>query len=110
MAPTLRDPQKALIESRRQTLLFLGQSVETSMHRRLEATANRLARLASKLDALDPQGVMDRGYAYVRDKDGLITRASDALPGMQVEIHFRDGSVAARILNEEERKLCENDG
>ena len=75
------------------------------MHRRMETSANRLGRLASKLDALNPAGVMDRGYAYVRAKDGLITSAAEARPGTQVEICFRDGSVAARILNEEERKL-----
>ena len=109
-APVMRDPGKVLVENRRQDVQRLCQIAETSMQRRMDSAENRLGRFASKLDALNPAGVMDRGYAYVRGESGLITRAAEARPGTQVEICFCDGSLAARILNQEERKLPENDG
>ena len=109
-APVMRDPGKVLVENRRQDVRRLCQTAETSMQRRMDSAENHLGRFVSKLDALNPAGVMDRGYAYVRGENGLITRAAEVQPGTQVEICFRDGSLAAHILKQEERKLPENDG
>ena len=65
----------------------------------MERLDNRLGRLADKLDALNPAGVLDRGYAYVT-RAGAVCASVDALKdGDQVVLHLRDGRAEAQILS-----------
>ena len=59
--------------------------------------AARLAALARTLATLDPEAVLGRGYAIVRDARGHVL-ASAALAGKEprLAIQFADGRVAAR--------------
>lgn len=54
--------------------------------------------LAGRLQALNPKGVLQRGYAIVHAIDGLRTRAADVRPEEEVRVEFHDGDVEARIL------------
>ena len=65
---------------------------------RLERDRARLDRSAGLLDALSYQGVLQRGYALVRDADGHVVRSADApAPGQAVSLTFADGSRNAVI-------------
>ena len=54
----------------------------------------RCAHLALRLAALDPQRVLERGYAWLSDASGhALTRASAFVAGQEVQATLSDGSV-----------------
>ena len=69
-----------------------------AMARRFEAASSDLSRIWSACEALDPAGVLARGYAIVRDADGRIVHETGQVhPGQTIEIRLTDGSIAARV-------------
>ncbi|PZQ49473.1 MAG: exodeoxyribonuclease VII large subunit [Rhodovulum sulfidophilum] len=59
--------------------------------------AARLAALTRTLETLDPEKVLGRGYAIVRDARGhVVSSAEPAGREARLEIQFADGRVAAR--------------
>ena len=61
---------------------------------------NRLHRTGAKLDALNPSGVLERGYAYLTDGKSVLSSVAELAPGMRVDVRMRDGSVRAEILDQ----------
>ncbi|WP_457427017.1 exodeoxyribonuclease VII large subunit, partial [Roseateles sp. P5_E7] len=59
----------------------------------------RLDALQARLQALDPQHVLARGYAWLDDgQGGAITSVHALLPGHEVRAVLADGSVDLRVL------------
>ncbi|WP_417069896.1 exodeoxyribonuclease VII large subunit [Niveibacterium terrae] len=64
----------------------------------LTTRRERIANLASHLDHLNPQAVLDRGYSIVRRADGgLLRSARDTNQGEMLTIHPARGQIEARI-------------
>ena len=62
--------------------------------RRLEQERIRLTAAAEKLSALNPLGVLDRGYALIyAPGDRMITSAEAAREKQELSIRFADGWV-----------------
>ena len=69
---------------------------------RLERTAARVAALEQSLAHLNPQAVLERGYAIVARADGAIVyEAAQVAPGDDVELRFARGAAAAKITRRE---------
>lgn len=110
-SPLFRDPAQVLIVGRREALEALWERCIAAQRARLERQRNRLEHLTGKLEALNPAGVLDRGYAYLTNSEGVCTSAAQLQAGMQVEVHLRDGRADAHILNttlaQEDQNGCE---
>jgi len=50
-----------------------------------------------RIVALSPEAILQRGYAIVRDRDGLCRSTAGLSPGVTVQIYFGDGMVTATI-------------
>lgn len=62
------------------------------------ATRERLAAWSSRLRGLDPEQVLRRGFALVRDASGkLIKDASGVPPGAAIDVVLRDGALRATV-------------
>ena len=87
----LRAPPPARVR-----LSGLTESWSRLGHQRIARAYDRVAALAQNLAHLNPQGVLDRGYALVRDASGgIIARAGQLAAGDPVSITFaRDGADA----------------
>lgn len=84
----------------------LRAGLSTQMMRRRHARLSMLAGLAGKLEALDPQRVLERGYAIVRAASGqVVADAARVREGEVVDIRFARGEVRARV---EERRGCDD--
>ena len=60
----------------------------------LRAEQERLHRIALRLDALAPQRVLERGYAWLQDAQGHpLTRAAQAQPGQPLTASLSDGQL-----------------
>ena len=67
----------------------------------LSRSSRRLSLSSRALSALDPEGVVRRGYAVVF-KDGKCVPEAGALrAGDAIEVHMRGGNVAAEVTNGE---------
>jgi exodeoxyribonuclease VII large subunit len=57
-----------------------------------------LETLTSKLDALSPLKVLDRGYSLARGPDGKVLRSHQGLsPGDAVTVTLRDGDLRTHV-------------
>ncbi len=65
----------------------------------LERRNGALALVQARLQALSPQGVLQRGYSYCVDADSgaVVPRAAQTHPQQRLRLHFADGTAAARV-------------
>ena len=58
----------------------------------------RLARAQALLDSLNPDAVLARGYAIVRDADGVVLRnAAKTTPGSEIAAQLGNGTLVAEV-------------
>jgi exodeoxyribonuclease VII large subunit len=75
-----------------------AKAAEMALKRQLETQSRRLDRAGKLLEAYSYQGVLDRGYALVRDEAGGVIRTKAATSSRQsVSLTFADGDVGAVI-------------
>ncbi len=83
----------------------IGQRLDDVLERmrviqshRLAASGARISSLSKQLEALNPKGLMERGYVRV-ERDGVpIHRGADVSAGDTVRLHFADSPRDARIV------------
>jgi exodeoxyribonuclease VII large subunit len=84
----------APLAARRTRLDQLAQRLTAAVEDRLAGATGQLDRAAWRLGALDPQRVLERGYAWLQDEAGRpVTRAAQAAPGDALTATLADGQV-----------------
>lgn len=91
----LRRPQYQL-EEKRQSLERLLHETQRAMSRGLEARRRQLESLQSRLQALNPSAVLERGFVRIEQEGRIVARSSDLAPG-PARLCFADGFVDIRI-------------
>ena len=87
-----------LWENAGQTLDTLCRNLEQAGTRRLEERQQKLDLLAAKLGALDPYGVLRRGYTITENAQGRAVRQpSDLHPGDTLVTRFAQGAVVSQV-------------
>ncbi len=83
----------------RDRLRDLASRQEHAFDRQLRTAQERLKNNASMLTTLSYQGVLARGFALVRDRNGqLITSASEACQAQALDLQFADDRVEALVV------------
>lgn len=78
----------------------IGLRLDVALSSRLAAQKSRVERAAQALQLLNPQQVLDRGYAVVFDGDGrALTDAATVTPGADIRIQLRRGEIGARVTD-----------
>jgi exodeoxyribonuclease VII large subunit len=68
------------------------------LQRQVEAARQRLADLGRLLETVNPDAILDRGYARVTTRDGAtLTSAAAARAAGGLTLRFRDGVVDAKV-------------
>ena len=76
----------------------LTTRMERAMDTSLTIKGRTLDALSMKMEGLNPNSVLERGYSFIKDGDGnVITSVKDLFPGTDVTIAMRDGSALAKI-------------
>ena len=92
-------PRRMMIERRETALQALAARLPLALTRRRDALERRLSLASRSLAALDPEGVVKRGYAVVF-KDGKCVPEARALrAGDAIELHMRGGNVGAEVTD-----------
>ena len=84
------------IERARERVVAFGERSQRSVRALLEQRGARLERATQLLTAFSYREVLKRGFALVRNGDGLPLRSVAAVSsGMRLDIEFADGRVSA---------------
>ncbi len=100
----LRDRLVALrlnrqVEREKDAIALLRQQLVRSTKRRLEQANQHCHLLQQKLATLDPQAVLQRGYAVAREEDGNIVRSSAELAlDQELLIQLGQGRVKVKVI------------
>ena len=103
MAQSLGHAMQLALEQEKHKLESLSRDLPKVLDGRLMHSRHRLERAQLRLDMLDPQLVLQRGYAWLADLEGhAITSVKTTHPGQPVRATLADGqvdlTVAARRL------------
>ena len=80
-------------------IAMAGMRLDSAAEKRLARQEEQLARMKTRLAALNPASVLERGYALVMDGDKVVTGAAQANEVSEMTLRFHDGSV--RVHREE---------
>jgi exodeoxyribonuclease VII large subunit len=71
--------------------------------RAISANQTRLNRASTRLEALSPLAVLNRGYALVYTTDGMLLRsAADTAPGEIIRARLAEGTLIAKVSDNKE--------
>jgi exodeoxyribonuclease VII large subunit len=88
--------QRQLIARDRERTLRLAERARRALATAMQRHQARVGHSGQLLAALSYRSVLTRGFALVRDEQGLAVRAAGAIgPGAHLTLEFADGRVAA---------------
>lgn len=86
------------IQQEKQGIAWRQQQLRQATVRHLEQATQHTQLLRQKLATLDPQSVLQRGYAVVRQLDGTIARSAEAVKlGQELQIQLGKGQINVKI-------------
>ncbi len=90
--------QRTAHANARATLDDLAQRAMSTIDAQLASRRHELARLSQAIEHLNPQNVLDRGYAVVFDERGHpLTDAQNATVGATIFARLKRGELAAQV-------------
>ncbi len=75
----------------------LWQRINTAAQTRLVHENNRVNNLNALLTALNPELILKRGYAIVRQEDKIVQSVKQVKSGANISIRLADGEVGATV-------------
>jgi exodeoxyribonuclease VII large subunit len=92
-----------------QVVSWLRQRLIHSTQRRFQSATQHCQMLQEKLTTLDPQAVLQRGYAVVRSEAGIVRSAQDVSPGDQLTVQFGQGQIEVQVVSNTAANLSQKD-
>ena len=94
----LRQAQALQLEQIGGRLDTASSRLEERFARQFEGLERQLERYDLRLRGLDPEGPLERGYAYAFTADGHFVRSiRDVQPGASLTVKIRDGEADTRV-------------
>lgn len=90
-------PLERHLQSQTNHLQQLQRRLLRSVQVELRQQTQRCSALGEQLASLDPEAVLNRGYALVRHQRQLISRSRDVEIGDQLEIQLAQGRITAEV-------------
>ena len=85
-------------QSQRNRIHALARALPLALGQAMSQQRQRLERSSAALALLDPQLVLERGYAMLTDAHGaLVTRITQVQPGDALRARLRDGELGVRV-------------
>jgi exodeoxyribonuclease VII large subunit len=85
------------ISQERQGLAWQRQQLIQSSTRQAEQATQHCQLLRQKLATLDPQAVLRRGYAVVRQQNAIVRSSADLTPEQEVTVVLGQGQIRAKV-------------
>lgn len=88
---------QSVLERRRGRLLHAHDRLRRAPALAVERKRARLEHAAGRLRALSPRATLERGYAIVRARDGIVRSATAVVSGDELEVQVADGRFGAKV-------------
>ena len=83
----------------------IEQRLKVSINHKLISEQSDLGGTLAKLSALNPQKILERGFAVVSNAEGQpIQKLAQSKVGMPISVRVSDGEFAAEIKKKNKRK------
>ena len=80
----------------------LSKRLDLSIGHSLEMARNQIKSLSSKLDALSPRNVINRGYSMTTDQKGnVVTSVKQIREGDTLKSVLKDGTITSKVTSKE---------
>ena len=99
MALKLQTPEKT-VSHYLQSLELIRVRIKTSADHQLVQQEHVIKSIKERLVSVNPEKVLERGYAFVTSGDRIVSSGREAPDNMT--LHFHDGNVQVRKMKEEE--------
>jgi exodeoxyribonuclease VII large subunit len=87
-----------LLDQRRMNVIYLSEKLKNGAVGTLNEEKIKFSGITQKLEALNPLGIISRGYSAVTDAGGKVIRTvSDVSEGDCLNIRFSDGEIKADV-------------
>ena len=91
------------IQQEKQTLIWKRKQLVQAATKQFQRATQRVDVLSQKLATLDPQAVLQRGYAVLRKENGAIARSAEELAvGQQLWVQLGQGEVKVKVITKRE--------
>jgi len=88
---------RGVLERRRQRLEHAHERLRRAPALAVERKRARLEHSAGRLRALSPRATLQRGYAIVRNGDGIVRSSAAVASGDAIDVEVADGRFGARV-------------
>ncbi len=78
-------------------LLYLLNQIEQNITLKIDRAKQNLASLKRLLHSLDPQNVLQKGYAIIKANNKIVTKANQLAVGNEVEISIQNSKITSTI-------------
>jgi exodeoxyribonuclease VII large subunit len=93
------------VQAQSNVLQRLGTQMPRAVHQLFELQRQRLEHAQARLCSLDPQRVLERGYALLTDSEGdAITQVGQVRMGQLVSARLADGTLDLRVEAGQEKR------
>ena len=97
--PSMENPLQVLVEARAEKLKGISAQLYKSFAANQTARLHRLDNAFGRMNALNPKGVIKRGYAYVEKNGHVVTDTAETMLGERYRVHMRDGVLGVEVLS-----------
>ena len=89
---------KTQVQVRRQTLARYAENLPRGLQKSFQSHQQKAIHLSTRLGLLDPHLVLERGYAWLTNENGVaMTHATDFEPHQSVTATLADGQVNLQV-------------
>ena len=82
-------------------ILIINEKISNSINLKFNDYSTRLKELKSKIEILNPENLLSKGYAIIKDDNNrVITSKSEAVNKSYLNIKFIDGSIKVKEVKE----------
>ncbi len=90
---------KSRVASWEQKRKTLADNISLRMRTKLESAERTLAKNAEVISALNPLGVLARGYSVTYHNGSIVTSSSELKAGDKIEVRLASGGIEAEVLS-----------
>jgi len=85
------------VDRKRLQLDSYRDRIQSELKLRVQENLARLKYLEDRLNSLNPEKVLELGYAFLRSKGKLVSSAEELQPAQELELQLKDGFVTTRV-------------
>lgn len=91
---------KSYVDMQMQRVDYISQRLSSSFERFIKSRTDKYSILVEILSTLNPDAILNRGYAYLMNPDmKIIDTTTKALKESIWDVHMKDGAIKVRVEN-----------